>query len=150
MITTERTLVLQRLLQQTTGGDATDHRGAGPAPADYGPALRAACATGRFQFCSRGPPCKAFRKTLPDAVKKNPLICELTLQFGVPAAHADCYYTLEIVIREFSRQAYLYFAGLSVYSSDQACVFSHRVLAADVNLLMIRNNRALRAITNGE
>ena len=149
MVTTALTLALQRLLQQSTGGNATDQRGIGPAPADYGPALRTAYATGCFQFRSRGPPSKAFRRTLPDPVKKNPLICELTLDFTVPSAHHDCYFVLELVIREFNRQAHLYFTGLNVYSSDQECVFTHLVLAADINLMMSRNNRALRAITNG-
>jgi hypothetical protein len=149
MVTTARTLVLQRLLQKTTGGNATDQRGIGPAPADYGPALRTAYATGYFLFCSRGPPSKAFRKTLPDPVKKNPLICELTLDFTVPSAHHDCYFMLELVILEFNRQAQLYFGGLNVYSSDQECVFKHRIVADDINTMMQRHGRGLRAITNG-
>ena len=122
MITTERTQVLQRLLQQTTGGNATDRHGVGPAPADYGPALRTAYATGHFEFCSRGPPCKAFRKTLPATVKKKPLICELRLQFTVPAAHDKCHFVLELIIRDFSRRACLHFTQLSTHSSAQECV----------------------------
>ena len=150
MITTERTLALQRLLQQTTGGNATDQRGVGPAPADYGPALRTAYATGHLEFRSQGPPCKAFRKTLPGTVKKKPQICELRLEFVVPAAHDECHYVLELIIREFSWRAYLYFTQLSTHSSAQECVYEHLVLAADVNLLMTQNGRGLRAIANGE
>ena len=150
MITTARTLVLQRLLQQTTGGNATDKNGVGPPPADYGPALRTAYATGKFDFCSRGPPCKAFRKARPEATKDKTLRCELRLQFAVPAAHDDCHLMLEIIIREFNWLAGAYFAQLGKHDPRQRFVYRQRFTANDVDILMGQAGRTLRAIESGE
>jgi integrase len=147
MSSNPRTLTIQRLLQRVTGGNAKDADGKGPKPADSGPDLHAAYATGRFQLTVQGPPCKAFYRTLPANVRDQTLHCRLIMNFRVPRAHADCYALLEILVVDFCRLAEAHFmAGRDNVNFSRT--FSHEYTYATVNRLMTLRGQAIRALQN--
>ena len=139
------TLELQRMLQQLTGGNAKDENGVGPSPADSGPALHQAYATGVFDFTSAGPPCKAFFKSLPLAMQAKKLRCELHLQFRVPEAHPEYYRMLGELFQEFHQLAWLYFVSRG-NDRPEGMIYRKHYTSGDVNALMDARGQHIRAI----
>jgi hypothetical protein len=136
-----RTLEIQRKLQQVTGGNPGENRDV----FNPGTLLKQAYNTGIFNFASIGPPSKRFFKQPECCNRPAAATCKLQFYFQVPAAHAESYRLVELLVDDFCNQVRLYFRN---YQPDTGAGphFRHQFTVARINQLMIKDGQRIRAI----
>jgi hypothetical protein len=142
MPTTIRTQVIQRLLQQVTGGSPEN---GGAVVFNPGTLLHDAYNSGEFNFSCYGPPCRKFFKKSICRSRPINAICELQFYFTVPVAHEEAYQLIEIVVLEFCAKARAFFANLPSKATKAECHFRYQFSVEQVNQLMLTNHNSIRA-----
>jgi hypothetical protein len=105
------TLVIQRMLQQLTGGPVDNG-----VPYDAGPALKRAFQTGEFQISFGGPPALKYRKD--NYLTHQFVYCELNVNFCISHPHPYANTVIRLLVQTFANHAKAWFQAPEQHRLD--------------------------------